>query len=329
MKEQDIRPQALFAEYIRLATLDADRFFSSSERVSIPCPACSTAGIPAFTKSGFEYAECPACRTLFVSPRPEASAFGRYCKESESSKFWASTFYRETADARREQVWKPKAQLVSDLVKKHAAGTPTIYDIGGGYGIFAQEIQRLGFRAIVIEPAPHLATICQQSGLETIEAFMEELDTSYFTESPKAFVSFELFEHLHDPGDFLSRTLDLLAPGEIFTFTTLSGIGVDIQALWQDSKAATPPYHLNFLNPYSIRLLLKRVGFGVLEITTPGRLDISILENNRALIRDRFWSTFIQLATEDEKREWQDWIARSGWSSHMMVTCRKPGPGAP
>jgi len=85
-----------------------------------------------------------------------------------------------------------------------------------------------------------------------------------------------------------------------------------------------PPHHLNFLNPRSLELLLTRLGFESLSITTPGKLDIDILENNFEAIKDRFWRTFIATASHDQKEDWQAMIAASGWSSHMMVVCRKP-----
>lgn len=324
MKEQDIRPQALFAEYMRLAALDAEQYFSASDRVPIPCPACGGAGAAVFSKSGFTYEECAACETLYVSPRPPAGSFARYYTESSSSRFWATTFYRETADARRERLWKPKARQVAEVLAERGFADAALYDIGGGYGIFAQEMRKLGVRTLVVEPAPHLAAICREAGLETVEAFLEDIDASRLVAGPKAFVSFELFEHLHDPRVFLARVRSLLSPGELFIFTTLSGTGVDIRALWQHSKSVTPPYHLNFFNPHSVRPLLASAGLETLEVTTPGKLDISILENCREHIQDRFWRSVIHLAGEQEKAVWQEHIARSGWSSHMMVICRRP-----
>jgi hypothetical protein len=133
-----------------------------------------------------------------------------------------------------------------------------------------------------------------------------------------------LFEHLHSPIEFLKHLYGLMESNDLFIFTTLSGTGLDIRVLWENSKSVFPPHHLNFLNPFSIKILLERVGLDLLEVTTPGKLDIDILSNNHDLIKDRFWSTFVAFASEPVKDNWQGLIADSGWSSHMMVICRKP-----
>jgi len=62
----------------------------------------------------------------------------------------------------------------------------------------------------------------------------------------------------------------------------------------------------------------------LIEVATPGKLDIDILYNNRSLIKDRFWKTFVDQTTETERQTWQGFIARNGWSSHMSVVCRCP-----
>lgn len=325
MKEEEIRPKKIFDEYLRLAREDTDTYFGSSEKENGNCPACDEKGAYAFVKYGFDYEVCPNCYSLFVNPRPVAEAFSKYYTESPSSKFWATTFYRETADARREKLWKPKSRLIRDTLDRYGAGHHTIVDIGGGYGLFAEEMRILSGQApIVIEPGPHLAAACREKSLPVIQKFLEQVEPEDLPGGPKAFVSFELFEHLHDPAKFLKQLNGLMAPGDLFVFTTLSGSGVDIQVLWEDSKSVTPPHHLNFLNPHSIALLLTRLGFENLEVTTPGKLDIDILVNNRALIKDRFWQTFVAIASDAERANWQQMIAASGWSSHMMAVCRKP-----
>lgn len=325
MKEEEIRPQRIFDEYLRLAKVDTEIYFANVERVVGCCPACITTGQYAFDKHGFTYEVCPNCQTLFVNPRPIAAAFSKYYTESPSSKYWASTFYKETAEARLDRLWKPKARMILQILAKYSASHYTLIDIGGGLGLFAEEIRLSSNKiAVVIEPAPHLAAACRERSLPVIEKFIKDVLPEDMPEGPKAFVSFELFEHLHDPAEFLYQLKEMMASGDLFIFTTLSGTGVDIQALWENSKSVYPPHHLNFLNPKAVNLLLLRLGLENLGITTPGKLDLDILANNQSFIKDRFWSTFINLATDKEKQVWQEIIASSGWSSHMMVVCRKP-----
>jgi len=326
MKETEIRPQDIFNEYLRLAKIDTETYFANSLRDEINCPACNTFGHHSFRKANFDYSECPSCQTLYVNPRPVADSFFSYYRESPSSKFWATTFYSKTAEARREKLWKPKARAVYDIISKYADTINTVVvDIGGGYGIFAEEIKMLmSTQPIIIEPGPHLALICRDKDLEVIEKFLENVALADLPLVEKAFVSFELFEHLHNPENFMKHLYRLMSPGDLFIFTTLSGTGVDIQVLWENSKSVMPPHHLNFLNPNSIRILLDRCRFKTLEVTTPGKLDIDILVNNKDMIKDRFWKNFVSFASNNQKKHWQKLISNSDLSSHMMVVCKKP-----
>lgn len=325
MKEEEIRPRKIFEEYLRLAQEDTVRYFSDAARENVACPACNGAGDYAFRKHGFDYEMCLNCLTLYVNPRPLAAAFDKYYTESPSSKFWATTFYKETAEARREKLWKPKARMIHTVLKRFDAAGHAIIDIGGGYGLFAEEMGNYSSQPItVIEPGPHLAEICRTKSLPVIEKFFEQTSLEDLAQGPKAFLSFELFEHLHNPVMFLNHLKGLMLQGDLFIFTTLSGAGVDIQALWEDSKSVSPPHHLNFLNPQSAKILIGRMGLEMLEVTTPGKLDIDILVNNRDHIKDRFWRTFIETASDNIREQWQSHISESGFSSHMMVVCRKP-----
>ena len=323
MKEADIRPAHIFDEYLEIARRDIEKYFSEPGE-KCHCPACGAEGIDAFTKHGFTYQECPDCQTLFVSPRPSSQAFSRYYEESESSRYWATKFYKETAEARREKLWKPKARMIHEIVEKYDLEDAEIIDIGGGYGIFAEEYKKLtGSMVTIIEPGLALADICRQKGLIVINKFLEDLGSDDVSTGQKVFVSFELFEHLHDPARFLQQLYKLMSQGDLFIFTTLSGMGIDIRALWEDSKSVSPPHHLNFLNPKSTGILLERTGFNLLQATTPGKLDIDILVNNRDKIKDRFWQAFVMQADDIQKENMQEFISSNGWSSHMLIVSQK------
>lgn len=324
MKEEEIRPKKIFDEYLRLAEIDTETFFADAPRENIACPACGHDGDFAFQKSGFTYKSCSNCLTLFCSPRPSALSFARYYTEAPSSKYWATTFYKQTAKARKEKLWKPKAFFVLEKLKEYGSNEHQVIDIGGGYGLFGEEIREQSSRdPIIIEPAPHLAAVCREKSLKVVEKFLEDCLSNDFPDGPRAFVSFELFEHLHDPQQFLSCVLNFMTKGDIFIFTTLSGTGVDIQLLWKNSKSVSPPHHLNFFNPNSIKLFLEKMPVEILNVTTPGKLDLDILANSLPLIKDRFWKSLIENSNPEELTVWQQFISEMGRSSHMMVVLRK------
>lgn len=324
MKEEDIRPEKLFDELLRLNKQDIDIYFSDSEYKRINCPACETKGTFVFNKDGFNFDECLECKTLYVSPRPDKASFNHYYTDSHSSKFWATTFYKATQNSRRELLWKPKAKQIEEKVNKYLPSAEMIIDIGGGYGVFMEEFLKLkSMNHLVIEPSKYLSAICRKKGINVLEKFLEDIKPDELDNTNKTFVSFELFEHLHDSKLFLATLHHLMEEDDLFIFTTLSGMGIDIQTLWENSKSVSPPMHLNFFNPKSIEILLNKAGFETLEITTPGKLDIDIMENNKTKIKDRFWKNFIDYADADEKNEMQKYISDHNLSSHMMIVCKK------
>ncbi len=324
--EEEIRPEKVFDEYLQLTNKDVVDYFEKAEKFDILCPACGGKGEHWALKSGFSYKLCPDCLSIYVSPRPVMDAFNAYYTDSPSTKFWATTFYKVTEAARREKLWKPKAQMIKDRIKLYEDNDSVKYiiDIGGGYGVFDEEIKNImDIEAIIIEPSVHLAAICREKQLPVIEKFMEDISEDELPEGRKCYVSFELFEHLHDPTLFLQTVFNSMRKNDLFIFTTLSSMGVDIQVLKENAKALSPPHHLNFMNPKSVSTLLSKLGFDVLETITPGKLDMDILLNNKQFIKDTCWKNILEYSSKDEIEQIQQFIANSGLSSHMMITCTK------
>jgi 2-polyprenyl-3-methyl-5-hydroxy-6-metoxy-1,4-benzoquinol methylase len=334
VKEAEIRPHALFDEYLELCRQDAETFFRPEEWEDVPCPGCGGSGDEAFVKHTFRYCLCGACGTLYASPRPTVTALGRYYTDSASVRFWSTDFYRRTEDARRELMFKPRAELAREIVRKALAGqdATVVVDIGAGYGVFCEEIQKLlpSAQICAVEPAPSLADVCRKKGLHTVRGFLEDLQAHELPQAPlRLFTSFELFEHLHTPAAFLRSLRRLMAPGDILMLTTLSGVGLDIQVLWSEAKAVFPPHHLNFLNPAALRALAGVCGFAGAKVTTPGKLDVDILANNAGRIRDhRFFSTALRHIGPEARAGLQEWLQASGFSSHMMLVARAAPTGA-
>ncbi len=324
MKEEEIRPKKIFEEYLDLCKEDIKNFFVSKQQININCPACNKKGKLAFVKNNFSYEKCLGCKTLYVSPRPPEEEFQNYYLNAQSTQFWATTFYKETEDARRKKIWKPKAKQILKIIDNLQLYKYSLVDIGGGYGTFAEEFKKINKSStIIIEPNPKLADVCRKKGLYVIQKFFENIKRNDLPKGLKIFVCFELFEHVYNPKEFLSNIKSIMNPKDILILTTLSGLGLDIQVLGKDSMSVSPPHHLNFFNPLSFNLILQKLNFDIVDISTPGKLDIDILQNNKNKIRDVFWRNLIEFSSIKDKRRWQKLISSSNWSSHIMIVARK------
>jgi SAM-dependent methyltransferase len=330
MREEEIRPEALFNDYLALAEKDITTFFLSSPFQYVPCPACqATKTSFQFRKLGFDYEECEQCGSLYVNPRPPADAFHRYYSDSPSVNFWANHFYRETEKTRRIKLVQPKAALVAAKIEKYY-GTPEfgtiILDIGSGYGVLCEELAAIlphGCRVTGVEPSLALGKVCKEKGIPIIPKHMEEVIPADLPEGTvAAAISFELLEHLHNPATFLNACHRVLPKGALLILTTLSWAGFDLQILRERSRSIHPPHHINFLTPASIRTLLERHGFECCEVTTPGKLDVDIAAKQITDVKDHFIRSV--LSSDAATREaFQEVLASTGLSSHMMVVARK------
>ncbi|NTW99214.1 MAG: SAM-dependent methyltransferase, partial [Geobacteraceae bacterium] len=140
MKEQEIRPEALFNRYVDLCLQDAEHCFGECSRTEVPCVACGGyQSTHCFVKHGFAYAQCNLCGTLFQNPRPPVEIFEAFYRQSESSRYWAEVFYPAVAEIRREKIFRPRVKDLSALCVSRGMNVDRLIDVGAGYGIFLDE----------------------------------------------------------------------------------------------------------------------------------------------------------------------------------------------
>lgn len=327
MKESDIRSREAHNRYLELVAADAELLARNTSMVNTDrCPACDgNEHTPAMKKSGFTYMECLECETLFVNPRPPFAALMQLYEDSPSTKYWVEEFFLPKVAARRMKIFRPRAAYVAARFPE--LSNSRIGDIGAGFGLFLEELRAVWPEASMtaIEPSCEMATILRGKGIRVLGQMLEEV-----TATDGRFdllTAFELFEHLHQPAEFLRCVHGLLNPGGYLYLTTLNGQGFDIQLLWERSKSVSPPHHLNFLNPRSMTRLLERTGFEVVEVNTPGELDWDIVEGGWFADESdpgRFFQTVAKHGSPEAKRALQGWFRDFGFSSHLRAVARRP-----
>lgn len=315
MKENEIRPRALFDEYLRLSLEDA-REMPRDRFVSIACPACSGQNaVLQIEKLGFQYQRCVDCGTLYCSPRPAGSDLDQFYQQSKSSNFWAKEFFPAVAEPRREKLFRPKAQKVSELFFS-SDSIKSVCDVGAGYGIFVEELKALkpDLRYAAVEPGAELAAVCRSKGLEVLETMAE--DALEWKGRFDLVICSEVIEHVFDPESFIRSLASLCAPGGKVLLTGLGYEGFDILTLQEHSNSVSPPHHLNFISVEGFRRLLQRCGLTDVEITTPGQLDFDIVKNSQ--VENEFVRVLASRGEETQK-EFQAFLQKHRLSSHLWV----------
>lgn len=327
--ENDIRPDALKDEQKARFARDIARLLSHRATfVAVPCPACGDARhSPAFEKYSLSYVTCDACATLYISPRPPPPALEDYYANSENYAYWNSHIFPASEPVRRERIFRPRARRLAEMVARRGAGTGRFVEVGGGFGTFGEELRALGLfqRITVVEPTPHLAATCRARGLEVIESPVEKVTLP--DGAVDVVASFEVIEHLFDPGAFLRTVHRLLAPGGLFVLTCPNGQGFDIATLGPASDAVDVE-HLNYFHPTSLGRLLASTGFDVVETATPGQLDAElvrkkVLAGEASLDGQPFLRRVLIDDWERLGGPFQAFLVEHGLSSHLWVAARR------
>jgi SAM-dependent methyltransferase len=328
MKENEIRPEALYKRYIELSHEDAEHCFGDEERFHVACVACgSLKNTNEFVKYGFQYVTCRGCQSLYQSPRPSLLAFESFYKNSVSSNYWADVFFPAVAEIRRDLIFRSRVDQLSAMVKESGDKIERLVDVGAGYGIFLDEWRKHDPKArlIAVEPSESLAAECRHKGFETSENIAEEVEG--YDDFADLVVCFEVLEHVFDPLSFVKSLTRLARPGGLVFLSTLSIDGFDLQFLWDKSKQISPPHHINFLSVDGFKKLFERAGLTDISVTTPGKLDVDIVRNscleNPDLIDGQ---RFIQklMDQSDLRDSFQAFLAENALSSHVWVIGRLP-----
>ncbi|HYR28041.1 MAG TPA: class I SAM-dependent methyltransferase, partial [Thermoanaerobaculia bacterium] len=274
LRETEIRPDHLMKGQEERFAADIARLLAHRAGfVEVNCPACeSPEKTKAFEKYTLTYVNCTSCETMYISPRPMPPHLEDYYSSSENYAYWNNYIFPASEDARRDKIFRPRAERIVDIAKRHGKEHGTLLEVGSGFGTFCQEVQRVGTfgRVIAVEPTKDLAETCRKRGLEVIEKPIEHVKLE--SGSVDLIASFEVIEHLFSPKEFLQSCNAVLSSGGLLILTCPNGKGFDILEL-QALAGAVDVEHLNYFNPKSLALLLDRCGFDTLESTTPGKLD--------------------------------------------------------
>ncbi len=323
LREADIRPPALLSEFKRLSVQDALDFFGDpATLVEIPCPACdSEASEAAFKKNEFLYRRCADCGSVFVSPRPTEKTLIDYYAHSRASRFRVEHYSRDTAKARRYHLLASHANWMGQIFDETGNQNARTYaDLNTCSPEIFDEIHNLGvFETLLsVEPLLRIEGACEAPVTVTTRASLQGMG---------GISAFEKLEHQFSPAAYLRGVYEALSKGGLFFFTTRAISGFDLQALWERTPYIFVPEHLNLPTIEGIGRLIERCGFELIELSTPGQLDVELVrhaaENDPSIKLPPFVKYLLDKRDKEAHWDLQEYLQKHRLSSHARVVIKK------
>ncbi len=324
--ENDIRPDK-FTEKMQNSLNEDIRFLRDlkSDFCEVLCPACLTKNDTIeLSKNDFTYIECCQCKMLYMSPRPTVEILSKFYPNSKQYQFFNEYIFPASIDVRREKIFKPRVNKVLQYCEAFDVEKEKLIEIGTGYGIFCEEmVKKNVFTEVVgVEASDSLAKTCLDHGYRLYNGLFEELEIH---ETFNVVVAFEVLEHVFEPKSFLEKVFALMHSNSLLMLTFPAWTGFDTSVLREHSSAIDHE-HLNYFTEKSISHLLQSLGFDVLEISTPGELDVELVRKTALQNRLELPNFLKNICIDNYDTlgpKFQEFLKENKLSSHMMVIARK------
>jgi hypothetical protein len=187
--------------------------------------------------------------------------------------------------------------------------SPSIFDEMAGLGYFKSLYS--------VEPLLPMSGACSAPVESVEEGSLQDLN---------AVSAFEKLEHQFSPYDYVCAIRKTLAPGGMFFFTTRTMTGFDLQVLWDKTPYIFVPEHLNLLSVEGIQLLMERCGLELVELSTPGQLDLQLVlhasEQDPSIKLPHFVAYLLEQRDKLAHADFQAFLQKHRLSSHVRVAAK-------
>jgi len=276
-----------------------------------PCPISGIARDEIlFTKWNWSYVLSEDTWSVSLSSMPSKEIINDYNNHSKLANLRASREYQETVLKNRREIWENQVEWIKGRIDRYLGVKKyQLIDWGSRYTGWLEFLKPASFidNLFIHEP---LAPI-KESVLNSNDADIVLL--------------IDVLQREVDPANLLQKISDITKEDGLLIIFCRAGSGFDILTLRENSESIFPLDHIILPSPKGIELLLDNNGYEVLEITTPGLLDMKILEKySHQIPKDQYISRYI-LQQNDELliERMQGFLQRNNLSSHMRCVAKK------
>ncbi len=211
---------------------------------------------PSGEVGGIAYARCPETGGLFLAEMPQPAAWSALLQDVGKHRFAPDGFYSGLAQSRTDNVYAPKLEWIQDTLRLQGLKQPSILEAATPHSTFTQLLDDSGRFSRVI-------TVDEMALTDG--------------ETVQAAVLLESLDRVDDPAALAKAVAGRLAAGGLLFVTALVSSGFDIAVLGLNNLYVYPPDRANCFSLSGLSRLLTDAGFSLVEVSTPGVLDVEIV----------------------------------------------------
>jgi hypothetical protein len=325
--EIDLRPFDLLKRYIQLTEKDVKDFFPKQGLKESPCPGCrGKNGKTEFAKFGMQYVECADCSTLYVSPRPDDAALNGYYTKSAARNYWHDELSKKTNRKRQDKIIRPRFDWILDSTQEYLPDAEHIVDINTEqYGYIDELMDNTFFkRKTLLNPCVRLDNGALNGRINILNV---PLDSPSLKNNADVVSIFEVADRTGDVDAFFAALKGMMKKNGLCFMTDILISGFDLQTLWDKADNIFPPDRLNIFTVEGLRALFQRHDFECLEFSTPGILDVELVEtavqHNPQIKLSKPVDYMLRNRSAESKILFQEFLQENLLSSYARIVLRK------
>lgn len=282
------------------------------------CPACHASLAGLGDVDGLDYVRCSSCDSLFLRTLPAADEWARLLADVSLYRRSPEAFHSGITQSRVENVYAPKLEWIQDTLRLQGVRRPRVLEVVTRPSDFTELARGSGlFADVLTVDETELATTASMAagpGIAGGDAGLVEIA-----------VLLESLDRAHDPVELLRAVSNRLVDGGLVFITAVVASGFDIAVLGLRNLYIYPPDRANCFSRHGLELLLTERGFTLLEVSTPGVLDVEIVQAHAGCTPSLSLSAFerqLVAAGGETRAAFQSFLQQRGLSSFARIVAK-------
>ena len=307
-----VKPLDQLADYREFCLSATRQRLKRSSRPRGASPITGKPMRPIGDVAGLPYSLCAETGSLFLSEVCEPKEWEELLAETSRRHHAAGRKDGKLSQSRTDNVFAPKVDWIRETLAMQGIRRPRILE--------------------AVTPPSEMGSLLKecQSFAEVETVNVMELAHSVAAgpraASEEVIVMLETLDQVDDPRKLLQNASTRMKNNGLLFVTALVASGFDLEVLGLKSQYLYPPDRTNCFSVRGLQRLLESEGFKLWEVSTPGVLDVEIvqahLQADSELPLSRFERQIVE-ADPETRKEFQLFLQRNRLSSHARIVAKK------